>query len=262
MGANTVRLAHYQHDPRSYEIADERGIVAWAEIPLVNQVSFDGTPASEAFSANATPAARRAHPPELQPPVHRGVVHRERSRPARDAVERPEQAPRLVGISQPPREERGSGPVHDPRRLLRVGLPPHTGSDIADIAPRDSIVGVTDVVGYNRYFGWYTGGLADFGVMLDAAHARHARLPLSVSEYGAGAALTQHSDDPGGGPINPHGRPHPEEVQNLYHEASWSALRTRPYVWGHVHLEPVRFLQRLARGGRSHGHQRERSREL
>ena len=55
---------------------------------------------------------------------------------------------------------------------------------------------------------------------------------LAISEYGAGAALTQHSDDPAGGPINPHGRPHPEEMQNLYHEASWSALRARPYLWG------------------------------
>jgi beta-galactosidase len=113
-----------------------------------------------------------------------------------------------------------------------VDLPPHTGSDIANIAPRDPIVGVTDVVGYNRYFGWYTGKLSDFGVMLDSAHERHAGLPISISEYGAGAALTQHTDDPAGGPINPHGRPHPEEIQNLYHEASWSALRERPYLWG------------------------------
>src|SRR5262249_14436794 len=55
---------------------------------------------------------------------------------------------------------------------------------------------------------------------------------LSVSEYGAGAALTQHTDDPTSAPINPHGRPHPEEYQSLYHERSWEILRSRPYVWG------------------------------
>jgi beta-galactosidase len=93
-------------------------------------------------------------------------------------------------------------------------------------------VGIADTVGYNRYFGWYTGRFSDFGPMLDQAHERHPQLPISVSEYGAGAALTQHSDDPTGGPINPHGRPHPEEMQNLYHEMSWSALRQRPYLWG------------------------------
>ncbi|HEY0342230.1 MAG TPA: glycoside hydrolase family 2 TIM barrel-domain containing protein, partial [Steroidobacteraceae bacterium] len=232
MGANTVRLAHYQHDQRSYEIADERGIVAWAEIPLVNEVSFDGTPASEAFAANATQ--------QLVELIRQNYNH-------------PSIAVWSVANEVDLRATQSSGPSkplalleslnrraksEDPERLTtladccEVGLPPHTGSDIANIAPRDSIVGVTDVVGYNRYFGWYTGKFADFGVMLDAAHARHVRLPLSVSEYGAGAALTQHSDDPTGGPVNPHGRPHPEEVQNLYHEASWSALRTRPYLWG------------------------------
>jgi beta-galactosidase len=113
-----------------------------------------------------------------------------------------------------------------------VAIPPHEGPDTAGTGPREPIVGIADTIGYNRYFGWYTGRFADFGAMLDQAHARHPQLPLSVSEYGAGAALTQHSDDPTGGPINPHGRPHPEEFQNIYHEASWSALRRRPYVWG------------------------------
>jgi beta-galactosidase len=87
-------------------------------------------------------------------------------------------------------------------------------------------------VGYNRYFGWYTGQMSDFGMMLDDAHARHPRLPISVSEYGAGAALTQHTDDAAGGPINPHGRPHPEEYQNWYHEQSWAAIRARKFLWG------------------------------
>ncbi len=53
LGANAVRLAHYPHDEYSYELADERGIVAWAEIPLVNKASFDGSPANEALAANA-----------------------------------------------------------------------------------------------------------------------------------------------------------------------------------------------------------------
>lgn len=68
--------------------------------------------------------------------------------------------------------------------------------------------------------------------MLDEAHSKHPRLPISVSEFAAGAALTQHADDAAGGPINPHGRPHPEEHQNSHHEASWVVLKTRGYLWG------------------------------
>ena len=232
MGGNAVRLAHYQHDQRSYELADERGIVAWAEIPLVNQVSFDGSPAGEALAANAKQ--------QLVELILQNYNH-------------PSIAAWSIANEVDLRATQSSGPskprsllqdlnrlakIQDPSRVTaladccEVGLPPHTGSDIANIAPRDEIVGITDVAGYNRYFGWYTGKFSDFGEMLDAAHVRHPRLPLAVSEYGAGAALTQHSDDPEGGAINPHGRPHPEELQNIYHEASWAGLRERPYLWG------------------------------
>jgi beta-galactosidase len=229
MGGNAVRLAHYQHDQRSYELADERGIIAWAEIPLVNQVSFDATPASEAFAANATQQLLELirqnynHPSIAVWSIANEVdLRATQSGGASKALSLLKSLNRLAKSEDP-------GRFTTLADCCEVGLPPHTGSDIA---PRDSIVGVTDVVGYNRYFGWYTGKFSDFGVMLDAAHARHPRLPLAISEYGAGAALTQHSDDPAGGPINPHGRPHPEEMQNLYHEVSWSTLRARPYLWG------------------------------
>jgi beta-galactosidase len=232
MGANAVRLAHYQHDQRSYELADERGIVAWAEIPLVNQVSFDGSPASEAFAANAKQ--------QLVELILQNYNH-----PSIGvwsiANEVDLRATQSSGPSKPRsllQDLNRLAKIQDPSRVTaladccEVGLPLHTAGDTANSTPRDEIVGVADVVGYNRYFGWYSGKFSDFGAMLDAAHARHPRLPIAVSEYGAGAALTQHSDDPEGGPINPHGRPHPEEYQNLYHEASWSALRERPYLWG------------------------------
>jgi beta-galactosidase len=232
MGANAVRLAHYQHDQRSYELADTGGIVVWAEIPLVNKVSYDGAPANAALSANA-----RQQLLEL--------IQQNRNHPSvvlwSIANEIDLTATQAKGPSRPGsllKSLQGLAKSQDPDRTTtfadccEVSIPPHVGSDIAAISPREPIVGIADTIGYNRYFGWYTGRFADFGPMLDQAHARHPQLPLSVSEYGAGAALTQHSDDPTGGPINPHGRPHPEEYQNIYHEASWSALRQRPFVWG------------------------------
>ena len=228
MGGNAVRLAHYQHDQRSYELADERGIAVWAEIPLVNHVSFDGTPASEALAANATQ--------QLQELIHQNYNHPSvvtwsianevdlratQSKGPSRPLSLLESLNRLAKSEDPGR----STTLAD---CCELGLPPHA----SEANNRDPIVGVTDLVGYNRYFGWYVGKFSDFGVMLDAAHARHGGVPICVSEYGAGAALTQHSDDPTGGPINPHGRPHPEEYQDLYHEASWSTLKSRSYLWG------------------------------
>ena len=231
MGGNLVRLAHYQHDQRSYELADERGVVVWAEIPLVNQVSFDGTPANADFSANATRQLLELIRQNYNHPAIAvwSIANEVDLRPTQsNGPSKPRSL--LESLNRLAKAE-------DPSRFTTLAdccetqVPPHD-ADAPNTTPRDAVVGITDVVGYNRYFGWYNGTFSDFGRMLDAAHARHPELPISVSEYGAGAALTQHTDDAASAAINPHGRPHPEEYQNLYHEKSWDALRMRPYVWG------------------------------
>ena len=55
-------------------------------------------------------------------------------------------------------------------------------------APRDVIVGLTETIGYNRYFGWYYGHLQDLGPFLDRAHLQRAdrpRLPALGSRSGS-----------------------------------------------------------------------------
>jgi beta-galactosidase len=236
MGGNAVRLAHYQHDQAYYDIADQKGIVVWAEIPLVNHVSFDGTPASTALAANATQQLLELiHQNYNHPSIAVWSVANEVDLRATQSKGPSQPLSLLESLNKLAKSE-------DPTRFTtmadccEVGLPPHRradqGSNTAPAAARDQIVGITDVVGYNRYFGWYDGKFSDFGAFLDEAHARHPKLPLSISEYGAGAALTQHSEDPMATPINSHGRPHPEEYQELYHEASWAELQARPYLWG------------------------------
>jgi beta-galactosidase len=234
MGGNAIRFAHYQHDELVYELADVRGIVAWAEIPLVNEVSFDGSPASEALAANA---------------------HQQLNELIKQNYNHPSIAVWSIGNEVDLRSTSGDKPARagalmqslnvlakklDPGRLTTHAdcceqTPIATGVDAGKGSapkPRDQLVGITETQGYNRYFGWYYGKFAELGPYLDAAHARHPQLPISVSEYGAGSALTQHTDNALGGPINSHGRPHPEEFQALYHEESWRQLRTREYLWG------------------------------
>jgi len=225
MGGNAIRFAHYQHDQVVYELADARGIVAWAEIPLVNAVSFDGSPASEALSANA---------------------HQQLNELIKQNFNHPSIAVWSVGNEIDLLSTGGNKPSRAASLVrslntLAKQLDPNRQTTLADCCeqpakgeqkPRDMLVGLTDVLGYNRYFGWYTGKVEDLGPALDAAHARHPQLPISVSEYGAGSALTQHSDNPLGGPINSHGRPHPEAFQLRLHEESWRQLREREYLWG------------------------------
>ena len=42
MGANTVRLAHYQHAQYFYDLCDKYGLVAWAEIPYITEHMPEG----------------------------------------------------------------------------------------------------------------------------------------------------------------------------------------------------------------------------
>jgi beta-galactosidase len=231
MGGNAVRLAHYQHDQYSYELADALGIVVWAEIPLVNKVSFDGSSASSALATNArlqlTELIRQNY---NHPSIAVWSIGNETDLTATLTKGSSLLADLLTSLN-------GLAKAEDPSRFTtfadccEVSIAAQKSGEIPGIAPRDVIVGITDTVGYNRYFGWYTGRLDELGPMLDQAHSRHPALPIAVSEYGAGGALTQHTDDPAGGPINPHGRPHPEEFQNWYHEASWNILRDRGYLW-------------------------------
>ena len=226
MGANTVRFAHYQHAEQWFEEADKAGMVVWAELPFVNKVAFDDSPASPELVANA-----RQQMIELirQNYNHPSVV----TWGTGNEVDIDLAFGRL-------------GPKADARPLLRElhalakAEDPDRPTVIADCCedtPGDKapnlpvLAGSSDLMGYNRYFGWYYGKVGDLGPHMDALHAKHPTVPIAVSEYGAGGALSQHTDNPEGGPIDTSGRPHPEEFQSWWHEQSWPQLGQRRYLW-------------------------------
>ena len=89
---------------------------------------------------------------------------------------------------------------------------------------------IPDLLGWNIYPGWYSewGPLEDFKALEKYRHtSRHGG--FCISEYGAGANVTQHED-------NPHqpkttGQWHPEEWQAIVHEAAWEQFKQHPYIW-------------------------------
>lgn len=226
MGANTVRFAHYQHAADWFDLADRYGMIVWAELPFVNKPSHGNAPASPELVANA-----RQQMVEL---IRQNYNH-----------------PSVVtwGIGNEVDMDMAFGrlgPKADARPLLRElhalskaedPLRPTVIADCCELTPakkpdyQPPLTGEADLMGYNRYYGWYYGKVADLGPHLDTLHAKYPAVPISVSEYGAGGALSQHVENPAAHRINAGGRPHPEEFQSWLHEQSWPQLRDRPYLW-------------------------------
>jgi beta-galactosidase len=201
MGANAVRLAHYQHSQYFYDLCDRYGLVVWAEIPVINSAG------TGAFVDNAlqqlTELIRQSanHPSIVTWSVANELQH-DKSDPG--AV-----VPLVEALAARARKE-------DPTRP----------TSLATWYPAtDPSAAITDLVGFNRYDGWYTKSIDDFAPDVDGLRASRPQLKMAISEYGAGASASIHA-------APPRKMDHSEEYQLLFHEAYWQALAGRPFVWG------------------------------
>lgn len=201
MGANAIRAAHYQQSQLWYTLADAHGLVVWAEIPFVG-TALD----RPAFAENAKEQLRELIRQNYNHPaiIFWGVGNETRGASA-DAL--------LAQLAAEVRAE-------DPTRLSTYA---------SDHSNEDSKNWHTDLIAFNRYFGWYGGSLEDFAAWADRIHKQFPRARVGVSEYGAGASTLQHNPD-GARPV-PSSRLHPEEYQALFHEAYWNAMRSRRFLW-------------------------------
>ncbi|MFI0443857.1 glycoside hydrolase family 2 TIM barrel-domain containing protein [Actinomadura sp. 6N118] len=205
LGATAIRLAHYQHPQRVYELADRRGLALWTEIPLLGAVTD-----SDAFRAST---ARQTLELIRQNQHHPAVV----VWGGGNEIYNPNAAANRV--------------LSEVAALIKA-VEPERPSTYASccFSDTDPLTGHTDTIGYNRYFGWYDGAPADIGRWADGLHAQDPGRRISVSEYGAGASVVHHQNPPV--KPDPPGEFHPEQWQAAYHEENWRQLRARPYLWG------------------------------
>jgi beta-galactosidase len=205
IGATAVRMAHYQHDQKDYNLADSLGLVVWAEIPVVNSITN-----SAAFTANAQQQLRELIRQNYNHPsiIFWGIGNEQRTdNAATNAL-----LDSLAGVVT----------AEDADRISTYAS--------CCVADTSAVTGHAESTGYNKYFGWYDGNYNQLGAWADNLHATLPSRPIALSEYGAGANVTQHQLNPPAPPTT--GQWHPEEYQALLHEASWKQLQTRPYIWG------------------------------
>lgn len=229
LGANTIRQAHYQHADEWSNLADRTGMVVWAEVPYVTTPSLTGGKGPDSLWANAEQQLREQirqnynHPAIMMWSVGNEV---DSAKGFGVKGEPPKPLALLQRLNAVAKEEDPDRPTTFADCCEGLGLIQTAGEKLA---------GTADLIGYNRYFGWYypnpLQAREQLGEVLDKFHTEHPRLPISISEYGAGGAISQHSDDVRSGFVNFVGRPHPEEYEAFVHEQTWPSIAKRDFVF-------------------------------
>ena len=201
MGANTIRLAHYQHDQYFYDLCDRAGMIVWAEIPYISEHMAEGR---ENTLSQMTELI-------VQNYNHPSIV--------------------CWGLSN---EITAAGGVNDDmvanhRELNELchrldATRPTTMAHVFMLSPEDPFVLLPDIRSYNLYYGWYVGDYTQNDTFFDDWHRNHPDQVMGLSEYGADANPRYQSAHPEKGDWS-------EGYQALYHEHMLQMWSERPYIW-------------------------------
>ena len=201
MGANTVRLAHYQHAQYFYDLCDKYGMIAWAEIPYITE---------------HLPEGRANTLSQMEELVVQNYNH-----------------PSIVcwGLSNEISATGGVNPdMVENHRLLNDlchkldKTRPTTMAHVFMLDPDDPFVMLPDIRSYNLYYGWYVGDAEQNDEWFDAFHAKHPDAVIGLSEYGADANPAYQNGKPEKGDWS-------EPYQAVYHEHMLKMWAERPYIW-------------------------------
>ncbi|WP_241781762.1 glycoside hydrolase family 2 TIM barrel-domain containing protein [Paenibacillus sp. DMB5] len=203
MGANSIRLAHYQHDQYFYDLCDRAGMVVWAEIPFITRMSeTDLTGANAKLQMTELIRQNYNHPSILFWGIQNEIQIGSKN---------------TGQVRQVVRELNELTKHEDPTRLT-------TMANMFIVDDQDEYNYLTDVIGYNKYYGWYNGTAEDFAPWIDQFHQTNPDTCLSISEYGAEGIIEYHSDEPVV-------KDYTEEYHALYHEKVWRIFAERPFLW-------------------------------
>lgn len=201
LGANSIRLAHYQHDEKFYAECDRRGLLVWAEIPVISS-----------FSKKKQPQARLMLEELIRqnynhPSIYCWGVENE------------------ISIASPSRSLfSGINELNTIAKKLD-STRPTTCAQLTFSPITSKLNYITDILGYNHYFGWYVQTPDQINVWLDEFHQTNPQIKLGISEYGAEGITTLHSKNPVQGDYS-------EEYQAIFHEKYIEAINKRDWLWG------------------------------
>lgn len=203
VGANSIRLAHYQHDQYFYDLCDKEGMIVWAEIPFISVASSTDYTGENAKSQMIELIRQNFNHPSI---IMWGVENE-----IQIGGDLPYVRDIVKNLNEITHKE-------DPTRLTTQAL-------VSMVPDTDEYNGYTDIVAYNKYFGWYNGKTEDFATWLDNYHELNPNRCVGLSEYGFEGIITYHSD-------NPKIRDYTEEYHSLSHETLIKIFNEREFLWG------------------------------
>jgi beta-galactosidase len=199
-----------QVDQAWYDLADEKGLLVWTEIPLWGTYVQN----TQAFADNSAEALRELIRQNYNHPsiAYWGLYNEIPNNSTTQSL--------ITNLNALAKAE-------DPIRQT-------IGTSFGDYS--QAVNKITDVTTFNRYYGWYsytgatytdstTQRLNAFSSYLNSLDAAQPNRPLGIGEYGAGASINQHTNDPAS--AAPSSSPNnnttaqPEEYQSYLHEQTY-----------------------------------------
>lgn len=201
IGANTIRLAHYQHDSYFYDLCDAAGMIIWAEIPYITMHMPNGR--DNTLSQMRELIVQNYNHPSI---VCWGLSNEitAASKVTEDLLENH----RLL---------------NDLCHALDATRPT-TMANVFMLETDSKLLEIPDVNSYNLYFGWYVGELEQNEEFFDDYHRIYPDRCIGLSEYGADANPAFQSPEPSRGDYT-------EGYQLAYHEHMLEMIEQRPYLW-------------------------------
>ena len=201
IGANTIRLAHYQHDQYFYDLCDEVGMVVWAEIPYISEHMPNGR--ENTISQMKELIIQNYNHPCI---VCWGVSNEITisTKVKKDMLDNHRQLNDLCHEM-------------DKTRLTTLAC-------YAMCGPFNRSAHITDMVSWNLYLGWYVPGFILNDLWMGFFHLCFPNRPFGYSEYGAEGMPNLHS-------THPHRGDHTEEYQAKYHEYMLRCFKRHPWMW-------------------------------
>ena len=201
MGANTIRLAHYQHDQYFYDLCDKYGMVVWAEIPYISEHMPNGR--ENTISQMKELIVQNYNHPSI---VTWGISNE-------------------ITISTKDKAD-----MLDNHRVLNDLCHEMDKTRVTTLACYamcshfNASAHISDIVSWNLYLGWYVPGLFLNDWWIRFFHLIYPNRCLGYSEYGCEGMPNLHSSHPKRGD-------HTEEYQAIYHEFMLECFKRHPYMW-------------------------------